>query len=170
MSRLERITLLAASLLCWTATSETQAAVAPATAPPVTLVQNVNEPGLNPYQHFLTFNQSTAYCYNFACTIEFPVVPTGKRLVITYASAQFALASGGTLASVALASSANENNQMLLPAPVIDGLGHFYLAGSPVTFFVEAGDRPVMILGGQYMLDNGNNGAQVSVTGYLVNL
>jgi len=140
------------------------------TPPPVTLIQNVNEPGLNPYQHFVTFNQNSAYCYNFACVIDFPAVPAGKRLVITYASAQFALAGGGTLASVALASSANQDNQLLLPAPALDGLGRFYLCASPVTFYVNAGYKPVMILGGQYMLDNGSNGAQVTITGYLVNL
>jgi len=80
------------------------------------------------------------------------------------------LAGGGTLASVALASSANQDNQLLLPAPALDGLGRFYLCASPVTFYVNAGYKPVMILGGQYMLDNGSNGAQVTITGYLVNL
>jgi len=138
--------------------------------PPVTLVQNVNEPGLNPYQKFISFNQGGAYCYNFACSVEFPAVPAGKRLVITYVSAQFGLASGGTLASVALTTSSNENNQELLPAPALDGLGRFYICASPVTFYVNAGDHPVVIMGGQYMLDNNSNGAQVSVTGYLVTL
>jgi hypothetical protein len=136
--------------------------------PPVTLVQNVNEPGLNPYQKFIIFNQGGAHCYDFACTVEFPAVPAGKRLVITYVSAQFALAGGGTLASVAVASSANQDNQALLPAPVADGLGRFYICASPVSFYVGAGEHPLGILGGQYMLDNGSNGAQVSVTGDLV--
>jgi hypothetical protein len=170
MSRLDRIVLLAATLVSWALSGGADAATAPVSAMTVTQVQNVNEPGLNPYQHFVSFNQGTGYCYNFACTIEFPVVPDGKRLVITYASASFGLQSGGTLASVALASSANQNNQVMLPAPALDGLGRFYLSGSPVTFYVDEGHRPVMILGGQYMLTNGEYSAQVSVVGYLVNL
>jgi hypothetical protein len=168
MSRLACITLSAVALL-GSATSSW--ADSTTTAPTVTLVQNVNEPGLNPYVHIVNFNQSSAYCYNYACTVEFPVVPAGKRLVITYASASFALAGGNsTLASVALTTNANDQNQVLLPAPALDGLARFYIAASPVTFYVNAGVRPEMILGGQFMLDNGNNSAQVALTGYYVNL
>ena len=166
MYRLAGITLSAAALL-----GSATWADSPATSAPVTLVQNVNEPGLNPYVHIVNFNQSSAYCYNYACTIEFPVVPAGKRLVITYASANFALAGGNsTLASVALTTNASDQNQVMLPAPVLDGLGRFYIAASPVTFYVNAGAHPEMILGGQFMLDNGNNSAQVALTGYYVNL
>ena len=168
MSRLGHFTLVAAAML---ASVISYGAETVTTPPPVTLVQNVNEPGLNPYQHIISFNQNATYCYSYACVIEFPVVPAGKRLVITYASAQFALAgSGNTLASVALTTSVNDQVQMLLPAPALDGLGRFYISASPVTFYVNAGVHPEMVLGGQFVLDNGNNTAQVSLTGYYVNL
>jgi hypothetical protein len=170
MSPFDRLGLFAVSLMFCALSGAVDAASVPVSAVTVTQVQNVNEPGLNPYQHFVTFNQSSAYCYNFACTVELPAVPEGRRLVITYASASFALQSGGTLANVALASSANQNDRLMLPAPALDGLGRFYLSSSPVTFYVDEGYHPLMILGGQYMLANGENTAQVSVVGYLVSL
>jgi hypothetical protein len=106
MSRLNRIVLLTLILASWTLPSGADAASAPVSAVTVTQVQNVNEPGLNPYQHFVTFNQGTTYCYNFACTIAFPAVPEGKRLVITYASAlggQYMLTNGEYTAQVSVA-------------------------------------------------------------------
>jgi hypothetical protein len=169
MKRLGYLTLLAAAALSspsfmWAATTVT------APVPP-TLVQNVNEPGLNPYFHAISVNQTSTLCDSFFCAIQFPVVPEGKRLVITYASAQFALATASsTVASVSLASNQNEGNQLLLPVPGLDGLGKYYIAASPVTFYVNPGFRPEVLLAGQYILDNGSNTAQVTLSGYYVNL
>jgi hypothetical protein len=53
------------------------------------LVQNVNEPGLNPYQFYVsfkqgfTFPQGTGTCLGAQCNFTLPAVPGGKRLVIT---------------------------------------------------------------------------------------
>jgi hypothetical protein len=88
MSPFDRLGLFAVSLMFCALSGAVDAASVPVSAVTVTQVQNVNEPGLNPYQHFVTFNQSSAYCYNFACTVELPAVPEGRRLVITYAMAR----------------------------------------------------------------------------------
>jgi hypothetical protein len=52
-------------------------------------VQNVNEPGLNPYQFYVSFKQGFTFpqgvgtCTGAQCDFVLPPVPTGKRLVIT---------------------------------------------------------------------------------------
>src|SRR5258708_1611040 len=52
-------------------------------------VQNVNEPGLNPYQFYVSFKQGFTFpqgvgtCAGAQCNFVLPPVPTGKRLVIT---------------------------------------------------------------------------------------
>jgi hypothetical protein len=69
------------------------AAQAASPPPPPTVVQNADEPGRNPYQDSQTFNQTTQDgCTQFVCTLKFTPVPSGKRLVVTYASATYSLA------------------------------------------------------------------------------
>ena len=55
-----------------------------------------------PYQKTLVFNQDPSVGTQFVCTASFPAVPAGKRLLVTYASARYALTSGGTAPSVEL--------------------------------------------------------------------
>jgi hypothetical protein len=53
------------------------------------LVQNVNEPGLNPYQFYVSFHQGFVFpsgagsCSGVQCNFTLPAVPAGKRLVVT---------------------------------------------------------------------------------------
>jgi hypothetical protein len=70
---------------------------------------------------------------------------TGKRLVVTYPSAQWSLAQGGNLfatASVGVNGN-NDQPQILLPAAVLSGFSS-WVAASPVTFYAEADDVPTM--------------------------
>src|SRR5258708_651380 len=52
-------------------------------------VQNVNEPGLNPYQYYVSFKQGFVFpngagaCNGAICSFTLPAVPAGKRLVVT---------------------------------------------------------------------------------------
>ena len=119
----------------------------------------------SPYQQAKLFNQTNTTCTQFVCTATFPAVPAGQRLVVTYASARYALSSGGTAPSVRLTATGT-TAAILLPAPVNIGFDS-YLASGPVTFYVEAGQSPTLELGGQFVQPVSNT-AEVAVTGYLV--
>ena len=100
-----------------------------------------------PYQHAIYFNQGTTTCTTFVCRVTFPAVPTGKRLVVTHASARFGLPVGNQFAEVMLSDSTFNAQGPLLPAPVSTGPGTF-VASSPITYYVEAGRSPVLQLQG----------------------
>jgi hypothetical protein len=121
-----------------------------------------------PYQQTDFFNQTAQTCTQFVCTASFPAVPAGKRLVVTYASARYALSSGGTAPSVRLTDGNSPSNgtSILLPAPVNIGFDS-WLAAGPVTFYVEAGQAPTLTLGGQFVQPVSNT-AEVAISGYLV--
>jgi hypothetical protein len=131
------------------------------------LVENIDEPGRNPYQASVIFNQDPTNCTQFVCTADFPAVPAGKRLVITYASALYGLTSGGSAPNVALTIDGNIfGTRALLPVPQPDGF-NTYIVGSPITFYVDAGHQPTLLLGGQFVSPVSIS-AQASVSGYLV--
>ena len=119
-----------------------------------------------PYQQRNLFNQTAQTCTQFVCTATFPTVPAGKRLVVTYASARYALTAGGTAPSVRLTDGTSSGASILLPAPVNIGFDS-WLAASPVTLYVEAGQTPALELGGQFVQPVSNT-AEVAISGYLV--
>jgi len=121
-----------------------------------------------PYQHTIFFNESPQTCTQFVCSVSFPVVPAGKRLVITYASAHYGLSPNGTLANVQLGVNGNgiDEPQIALPAPVRIGFDT-YVASAPVTFYAEAGQTPTLELGGQFV-QPASLTADASIVGYLV--
>ena len=127
-----------------------------------------------PYEHATRLIQSTNTCSEFTCGISFPAVPAGKRLVITYASARYAMGSGGSFASVTLGVNGNGINepQINLPAPVqtggIAGDAGEYLTSGPVAFYAEAGDIPTMFVNGRALSDVDLYTAMGSIVGYLV--
>ena len=122
----------------------------------------------DPYQKSVFFNQTATTCTNFVCEVAFDAVPVGKRLVITYASARWALTAGGTNATVVLGVNGNgtEDPQILLPAGVATSPTSFVAAG-PVTFYAEAGDVPTLSLQGQFTQPVSNT-AQAGIVGYFV--
>ena len=121
-----------------------------------------------PYEHTDFFNQTAETCTQFVCNVSFPAVPAGKRLVITYASARWALTAGGNGATVSLGVNGNGINQpqILLPAAVLAGNVNWVAAG-PVTFYAEAGDVPTMSLQGQFTQPVSNT-AVAAMVGHLV--
>src|SRR5262245_12717336 len=56
---------------------------------PVTVAADASD--RQPYQKTIFFNQTASTCTQFVCNVSFDPVPAGKRLVITYASARWAL-------------------------------------------------------------------------------
>ena len=118
-----------------------------------------------PYQKTIFFNQTSESCTQFVCSVAFPNVPAGQRLVVTYASARYVLSANGLAPNVRV--TANGAGRVdLAPSPQRIGFDS-YIASGPVTLFVEAGRQPGIDLGGQFVLPVSNT-AEVSIAGYLV--
>jgi hypothetical protein len=163
-----KLTRLAASLAL--ATGFINLLPATATAQKPALVRNVDEPGRSPYQHGVIFNQSPSDCSNYSCTVYFPAVPAGYRLVVTYASAFYKLgngSAGGSFASVSLGADYDDNARLMLPRPLTIG-DNTYIASGPITYYVEPGRSPILHLDGSPVATDGGFSAQVTVVGYLV--
>lgn len=141
--------------------------------PKPALTQNMNEPGLNPYLVSIQPEQDTSNCQPgnppFAsCTFVFPVVPLGKRLVVTYASAAYYLSPGATLAEAFLSATGTGFVQLAL-RPVQSGIvADRQVVATPVTFYVEPGESPRFLLRGFDILDGRT--ATLSLAGYYVTL
>jgi hypothetical protein len=131
-------------------------------------VQNRDEPGRNPYQHTVRFNPNSSICPNtFYCAAAFPAVPAGKRLVVTYASAQYRLTMPGGDPDV----SVGKNSDVFSDAqfiPTVQGSPGYFLAAGPVTFYVEAGEVPTVFLAGTNIDTCCTQTA--SISGYLISL
>ncbi len=135
------------------------------------LTRNADEPGRNPYQQTVLFNQTAANCPNdFYCVANFDIVPAGYRLVVTYASARFVQNTGyvGAYASLMI-DGYIFGPEIMLPGGTLDAVVHeYYFGGGPVTFYVEAGHTPSIAVSGGSV--RRSNTAQVSIAGYLVPL
>jgi hypothetical protein len=128
------------------------------------------EPGRFPYQQFTGFNQGPTNCPNeFYCVVTFPPVPQGKRLVVTYVSAQFTLTGEATEASAAVGMNADIFHTLDVPATLISAKFNRYLASSAIMFFVDAGQSPSVFIAGQSVTPTSSSVA-ISLVGYLVPL
>lgn len=141
--------------------------------PKPALTLNTNEPGLNRYVESKQVEQNATACLPatppFAsCVFEMLPVPAGKRLVVTYVSAQYYLSAGATFPEVLL-SAAGSGFVMLPMQPVQAGTAvDRHLVATPVTFYVEPGAVPRFTLRGFDILDGRT--ASLSIVGYVVNL
>jgi hypothetical protein len=120
-----------------------------------------------PYQHAVRFNQSMTTCTQFVCEVNFPAVPAGKLLVVTYASARYSVDPAQASPAVELRDAANVNDTVLLPAPVPHGLFGSVIAAGPVTFHVAGGRTPRLALGGTGV-GLVSNTALASIVGHLI--
>jgi hypothetical protein len=160
-----KFTRLAALLVLAAAFTHLLPATAHAQKP--ALVRNVDEPGRNPYQQGMLFNQSTQVCTNYVCTLWFNPVPAGYRLVVTHVSVRYRLADNSSDAYTTLGYDGNLASDIVLPAPSFIG-NNYYVASSPVTFYVEPGSSPTLFLAGNRVDASGSYSAQASIVGYLV--
>ena len=126
----------------------------------------VSNPATQPYQETIHFNQSATTCTQFVCEVDFPAVPAGKRLAVTFVSATYGLSPGGTLASVELGINASFNEPSILLPAQRTGFDT-YLASGPVTFYVDAGDEPTLELQGQFV-QPASLTATASLVGFLI--
>lgn len=135
------------------------------------LTRNADEPGRAPYQQNVFINQTTTSCpNNFYCVVSFDPVPAGYRLVITYASARF---SQGTAYSGAYSVLSTDGSlsgpQILVPGGTLVGPDLAkYFSGGALTFYVDAGHSPSILLAGYNILTGLTS--QANISGYLVAL
>lgn len=121
--------------------------------------------GRTPYQESVVFFQSPSTCGGGVCRVTFSTVPTGKRLVVTYASAAFILPAADGRPRATLTDWL-EGTVLTLPAPQNIGSAT-YIVSSPVTFYVEAGKAPRLRLDGSN-IEAPAGGATATVVGYLI--
>ena len=144
-------------------------------------VRNVDERGRNPFSALHNPNTATANCSGAGggfqdCTFTggFPVVPAGKRLVITDFSGQARAAGGCKIASIALGTS-NEGGGSFghpftfavpHPNPAVAEVADFH---ESILAFVEAGSSPSFEVAASCA--GLSAGLQVvTISGYLVSL
>ena len=135
--------------------------VNPATSPART--SSVDDPGRIAYQVL----QSKSGCSNL-CQIQFPDVPSGKRLVIQHVSGSLGFNGPPKSAVVNLAKDAVANSGVAaFFTSVAAGAGtnnFFSVFDQPVLFYIEAGKPTVLASGDESTISN----MQVTLTGYLL--
>lgn len=133
------------------------------------VTRNADEPGRNPYRQNVFINQTSGYCPNpYYCVFTFNAVPAGYRLVVTYASARFSVNAGAADVQASLQDDSNVFGTQVVMAPPVSVGGSTYISGSPITFYVDAGKNPTILISAS-SIETGYT-AQASIAGYLVAL
>ena len=128
------------------------------------------EPGRSPYQQVTAFNPGDSDCPNASyCVVQFPAVPAGKRLVVTYVSAEFSLVGPVLNPSAGIGVNGNVFSSMVLPAREMTDGSNRFLSSGPVMYFVEAGQLPSVFCQGSNVKPT-NSSTYVSIVGYLVSV
>jgi hypothetical protein len=129
------------------------------------LTQNIDERGRSPYYDTVIGSCSGSQCY-----FNFRVVPAGYRLVVTYASIEYAqFSNSSSVYNVAFFSNGGNGQSgsyeylVHLPPPTANGAG-LYTYSSPITAYAEAGQQPVLDVFNSQPFPVG------TISGYLVNL
>jgi hypothetical protein len=137
-----------------------------AAQPRAALTKNVDEPGRRPYQVEGSIIPSTCSFNSvlYFCRVDFPVVPTGKRLVVEHVST-FVVVDGGSPDSLRFMTPLGGTAFWVQPifTPRVNIAGHFFL-DRPVVVYYEPGDTPQVLL----QLTAPPIVAQFTVHGYLI--
>jgi hypothetical protein len=153
------------------------------------LVQNINEPGLNPYWSQLNILPDAAPgCSNplgatgGLCEIVFPKVPAGKRLVITNVTGVITAAAPGIPAPGIVLRGLDANGNLsgtpiLMPSSTVTPGTRSFSAvnligiNASVLAYYDAGITPVIDIAlTSYFAEFPPNSGSVTISGYLVNL
>ena len=113
-------------------------------------VENVDEPGRNPY------SQSSS-CLGSDCSLSLPPIPGGKRLVGTYLN----IGALGDQPALLELRGHGPNPLFFAPTPVGNVAN---IVSTPIRVFFDAGETPVIGCIGC------PNGTQATLNGYYVNL
>lgn len=103
-------------------------------------VQNIDEPGRNPYQEYhVSFTPG-----EFA--LVFQAVPAGKRRVITHVNCQVNVQTGKTISGADLSPTVANSQQEVLPplSTMPNGASTRTIFGENPQMYVEAGGSPVI--------------------------
>lgn len=151
------------------------------------LVRNVDEPGRNPYQSFISFNEAAPssdnsyFCQHSpdppVCFLQFPAVPAGKRLVIENLTGVINVAVPSFPCSVNIQTTVPSfANLVTIPTQLLAGdLGSVnasvfqYGANASLKLYLEPGATPrvqVSVCDQPGSLRNG----RITISGYLVDL
>ena len=147
-------------------------------------VQNVNEPGLNPYQYYVSFKQGFVFpsaagsCNGAICNFTLPAVPAGKRLVITNITGNIFVDNPGVTQPVVL-----YGGGVTLEIPTVLQAGTYLPinssqpsnmigVNSPILSYFDAGTSPSMtiIATGLISASQGLTTGSIVLSGHYVNL
>ena len=133
------------------------------------LTQNIDEKGRTPYQQTFSSNFS-----DFTCTLGFPPVPAGNRLVILNLNFLYSQLTPPTDTTIHLvggamlpAGASNLNFPPELFFPIAANNGYLSLNTS-LLYYVEAGHSPVVRLNAGSSGSGTNTSCFATITGYLV--
>jgi len=124
--RFTRIGLALAGLAAVLALVTERQAVAQAVR--AALVRNQDEPGRNPYSQF-------AECLGSECSLTFPPVPAGQRLVVTFVSAAVGNGNGGPIGF-----GGHGQDIRFLPSQNAT----VSVSNTPIVAYYEAGETPTL--------------------------
>jgi len=129
------------------------------------LVQNVDEPGRNPYQEMVFLSCFPGYAGIELCTGGFTTVPTNSRLVITHISGEVSVLGGGIGDGLLWLAYAGTSRT---PFPLLPGGLNGLFVNEPVLAYFEAGQIPQIQLG--FTNPASNPAAFITLAGYYVRL
>ena len=146
-------------------------------------VQNVNEPGLNPYQFYVSFKQGFTFpqgvgtCAGAQCNFVLPPVPTGKRLVITNITGNIFVDTPGITQPVLLFGGGVTFEIPTLPAGSYLAINSNQLSNmiginAPILAYFDPGMKPtIAILATALISDSqGLTTGSIVLSGYYVNI
>ena len=132
------------------------------------LVQDRDAPGRAPYQNEIGINPSSSVCpNNFFCVITFPPVPAGQRLVITHAAAEFTNGAAGAGTAYVTGPGGIFGPRMIIPPGQLTTTNRT-IASGPMTYYIEPGQSPQVIIAGSSIITS--NSAFAMLSGYYITL
>jgi hypothetical protein len=139
------------------------------------LVQNVDEPGRNPYSSYIFVRPEN--CVQLTCSVQFDAIPAGKRLVATSVIGTIPVARPGIITFFFLYSPQNQNTkpaQWQIPTSLIgtDMFSDRNLFGvsSQLTSFFEPNTTPKVDFGTTGSVSDFGVLGSITLSGYLVSL
>ena len=146
-------------------------------------VQNVNEPGLNPYQFYVSFKQGFTFpqgvgtCTGVQCNFVLPPVPSGKRLVVTNITGNIFVDTPGITQPVVLFGGGVTFEIPTLPAGSYQAINsnqpsNMIGVNAPILAYFDPGMKPtIFILATALISDSqGLTTGSIVLSGYYVNL
>jgi hypothetical protein len=146
------------------------------------IVENVDEPGRNPYASTVFFANGFVFpaggtCGGSQCELHFQVVPAGKRLVVTNVIGNVYVDTPGVIAPVLLFPLANstQGTTMMLPSGLMAGTyqgSNMIGISAEIHAYFEAGATPaigIVPIGSISVLGSKGSTA-ITLSGYLVSL